>query len=612
MNRSPAINIVCAFLFYAAFVCSVKVAAIEDNIVATKDIAVHTLLAEGDHAIAVKSEYETVYTAIRADDEVVATKLYGDYVEMVKASAPGVKPHYMSWEPDGMFHTGSKICAFQVPVKKGKEVKVTFATRNKWPEQFCGVALVWPYNVKEAMVKISIPAALAGRYSVEPRNLPQQMLLQKVVEKNGDVCYTLTASDITSRKAEDGAPTVAEDAPQLFITGHFNDLKALYNYFRSFEADETDNDDSVAEMARRLTASCRSEEEKVDSIAAWVRNNIRYVAVENGDYALRPASAGEVLSKRFGDCKGSANLIKAMMRDVGIDGRLVWVGTRGEVPTQWSEIPSLQSGNHQIACAVVNDSIIYVDGTSSYAPDGYLPWGIRGREALIENGDDYILREIPNTSRHPDKESLKGDFVIDGDNLRGALSRTYTGHNRAYIANLYYSSTADKRKDLLERLLTYPKKNLVAADAALRLNSLSDAECAVESVEAVDNGAARHTGNKCYIDLRPIRAFGFDIVDVESRERGLSAKPVSDYESEVRVMIPEGYSLEQLPENRAVENQWFCANLEYTATEDSVTARATLKPRSVPVPTEKLKEYNNAVKMLRRMSQAQIVLKYEK
>ncbi|MDE6109784.1 MAG: transglutaminase-like domain-containing protein, partial [Muribaculaceae bacterium] len=384
---------------------------------------------------------------------------------------------------------------------------------------------------------------------VEPRDLPQQMLLQKVVDKNGDVCYTLTASNIPSRKAEEGAPSVAEDAPQLFITGHFNDLKVLYNYFRSFEADETNNDDAVAETATRLTASCISEEEKVDSIAAWVRNNIRYVAVENGDYALRPASAGEVLSKRFGDCKGSANLIKAMLRDVGIDGRLVWVGTRGEVPTQWSEIPSLQSGNHQIACAVVNDSIIYVDGTASYAPDGYLPWGIRGREALIENGDDYILGEIPNVSRHPDKESLKGDFVIDGDNLRGSLSRTYTGHNRAYIANLYYSSAADKRKDLLERLLTYPKKNLVAEDAALRLNNLSDAECTVESVEAVDNGAARHAGNKCYVDLRPIRALGFDVVDVESRERALAAKPVSNYESEVKVKIPEGYSVEQLPEN---------------------------------------------------------------
>mgnify|MGYP002508109436 CR=1 FL=1 len=68
--------------------------------------------------------------------------------------------------------------------------------------------------------------------------------------------------------------------------------------------------------------------EMADTITAWVRQNIRYVAVEHGEYAYRPASPESVLSDKYGDCKGMAALIKDMLCHSGIDGRMVWIRIR--------------------------------------------------------------------------------------------------------------------------------------------------------------------------------------------------------------------------------------------------------------------------------------------
>lgn len=600
------------FLLLAAVVCpGAQAYAAEDNVTAKSVNVTYRLIASGDKLSQVRCTNEEIYTASRADDEVVASEFYGEHVEILKASAPGAKPFYTSWEPEGMFHTGSKVCVLKVPLKRGKDAKVTFVTLTTWPEQFCAIPLSWPCDVKEVKVQVFVPAALAGRYSVVPFNFPEGMKLDKTSETNGDVCYTVTASDLPALKHEAGAPELSVSAPQLFVAGHFSGVDSLYTYLKSFTEDNVAPEASVDSLARIVTGHCNSDIEKIDSIAAWVRKNIRYLAIEHGEYALRHMPAADVLARRYGDCKGSANLIKEMLQASGLDGRLVWIGTRGDVPTQWTEMPSLHSGNHQIACAVLSDTIVYIDGTSSFAPDGYLPWAIRGREVIIENGDECIIDTVTQASRYPDTELVEGSFSVDGGNLTGSLSRRYSGNMRSSLALTYFGLDAAARKKLLERVLTYPKKNLAAPEAAFVMEGMSAPECEIVSGCVTDHGAVKVVGDKMYVDLRPIRAMGLDPVDMDKRKQGLAAKPASDYMARIALQIPDGYTLEQLPDPKRIENEWFEAEVKYSADGSRITASASFRPRSVDVPVAKLQEYNSAIKAVNRLSQSQIVLKYE-
>ncbi len=587
----------------------VKSYAADDNVTAKSVDITYRLVADGDKLAQVRCNDETVYVASRADDEVVASEFYGEHIEILKASAPRATPYYRSWEPEGMFHTGTKVCVLKVPLKRGKDAKVTFVTLVKWPEQFCSIPLAWPGLVKDVKVQVIVPAVLAERYGVEPYKFPEGMKLDKTVANNGEVCYTVTATDLPAFKSEEDAPESTVAAPHLFVTGHFPDVPSLYGYLKTFTDSDHVPEASVDSLARAVTGNCSTEFQKIDSIAAWVRNNIRYLAIEHGEYALRHMPAADVLARRYGDCKGSANLIKEMLQAVGIDGRLVWVGTRGDVPTHWTQMPSLHSGNHQIACAVLGDSLVYIDGTASYAPDGYIPWGVRGREVIVENGNECIIDTIPEASRYPDTEVLKGNFTVDGSNLVGSMSRRYSGYLRRSLASAYFGLDVAARKKLLERVLTSPKKNLAAPEVSFEIAGMTAPECELTSDSVIDHGAVKVVGDKMYVDLRPIRALGLDPVDMDKRTQGLAARPVSTFTSELTVQIPEGYTVEQLPEAKHVENEWFQALVSYANDGSHIVATASFEPRGEEVPLSKLQEYNNAIKAINRLSQSQIVFK---
>lgn len=489
---------------YFAFICYLGTwlyGYADDNIVAVEERVTYTLQADKENLTGVKKVAENTYTALRADDKVIATEMFGDHVSIDKASAPGVKPYYRSWESGDLFHTGSRMCLMDVPVAKGKEVKVSFASTVKWPQQFCRVYLCSPYFTQSSTVNVIIPSALASRYGVKPYRLPDTMTLERREEKNGDVVYSVTTTDRSPMGYEPGAPSLSIDCPQLIVTGHFADVGELYSYMRSFAKEAAIESSDVAQLSKRLTSGCSTPLAKIDSVAAWVRQNIRYVAIENGEYALRPAAPEEVFDRRYGDCKGSANLIKALLSNAGIDTRLVWVGTNDEVPTNWEDNPSLMSGNHQIACAILPDTIIYIDGTASWAPDGYIPVPIRGTKVLVEDGETCMIKTIPAASRERDEEKFLARLAIKGNDLVGTLSRTYTGADRAGVVAAWSTLDVADKSTFIERLLTYPKKNLSAANPHLELERSSAPECRLVSEDVIDRKGVKSVGDKLYVSV---------------------------------------------------------------------------------------------------------------
>ena len=598
------------YAIFAFLLLTALIAYADDNVVALEECIEYTLQEENGKISAVKKNSETIYTALRADDAVIAFEMFGDHVSIDKASAPGVKPYYRSWEPEDLFHTGSRICIMNVPLSAGKQAKVSFASTIKWPEQFCGVYLCSPYFTKMSTVKVVVPKSLASRYGVSPYNLPDNMRLESSTGKNGETVYTVFAEERKPIKSEPHAPSLAIDAPQLIITGHFPDTEAIYTYMKGFADAVAQSSAEVEALAARITDGCASSLAKIDSVAAWVRRNIRYVAIENGEYALRPSSPAEVLERRYGDCKGSANLIKALLRHCGIDARLVWTGTVGDVTTDWVSNPSLMSGNHQIACAILPDTTIYLDGTVAYAPDGFIPESLRGAKVIIEDGDNCIVSEIPHTSRNADGEAFNARLAVEGNDLVGMISRTFTGSERTGVVATYSRLDGADRLTFRERMLTYPKKNLSADNTELLLDGFSSPECTIRSEKVVDRQAVRKVGDKLYIGLQPIRMLGLEPVAMRDRTRGMAPLSSSNYSAEIHLAIPEGYAVERLPEVAVIDNEWYKGRVEYAVDGDEVICRGSLSVIPEGVPFKRLDEYNDIVKNINRISNNQIIVRH--
>lgn len=579
-------------------------AADKDNVHILDERISYTVQPSGK----VKMVDQTTYVATRADDRLPPISMFNEDISIDKASAPGAKPYYRSWEPGDMFYTGSRICFMDVPLRKDKPAKVTFEQTYNVPEQFCNVYLKAPYFTDKSLITIEIPPVLAERYKVTPVNLDSCMTFKRTVGKNGSVVYSVESVGREAFRYEEDAPSAALDAPQLIVTGFFKDTDELYSFFRKYFEPAPDSSESIAALAADITAGCSSDIEIIDSIASWVRQNIRYVAVEHGEYGIRPEAAHTVLERRYGDCKGSANLIKALLHSSGIDGRLVWIGTAAEVSTRWDSVPSLMSGNHQIAAAVLPDTIIYADGTATWSPAGYVSQSLRRQQAMIEDGDSYMLRMVPDVGRDADTDTLTAHFAIDGSDLHGSIAHDMGGMFKISALGSYNDVDQSNRQQLLRYIISYPKKNVSCHDVRLEAPGPASQRCRIISDSISEHGAVYRAGDKLIVDLRPVRR-NLGLIKTEKRKRGMVNPFAFTYVAHIILDIPEGCEVESMPADQTFDSPWFGGFITYRQKNGRIECDAEVSTRRNNAAVSELEARNAAIKAITRASESKIILK---
>lgn len=577
-----------------------------DNVVIADQASVFTIHEKNGVMTDVTEERTTTYTANRVDDTAIEVVMYNSDIAIDKASAPGTKPYYGSWEDEDAFYSGARICGMAIPVKAGKSVKSSYKRTFRKPEQFCNFIIPSSYFKLKSDYIIKVPAALAEKIKVEGFNLAEGMKLSDKKESDGSVTYILTCVGVAPWKHEYRSPSASVAAPQLVITGCFEGVGDLYKYFRGFIDDNDGGDENVRKMASDLRAKADTPLALIDSTAQWVRRNIRYLAVEHGEYAFRPFSSSEVLAHRAGDCKGSANLIKTLLKLNGLDGRLVWVGTKGDIPFDWDKVPALCSGNHVVAACVLPDTIIYIDGTTEWASPGYVPHTIRDRQVIVEDGENYLLTRIPDRSRTEDISRFKANFRIEENDLLGSATYDCSGISRMQLLSAYSAASPRDREERLCRILRYPRKNTDVEDVSLSYDAKNPS--AILTGILKERNAVKTIGSKMYVDLKPMR--DGDLESIETKGRRHDFLFPYDYESDYsyEVKIPEGWEVASLPDEMAIKSHGLDACLRYESGDGIIRCEVRVVQKPERVPKTELEGYAKEVKNYLKASDSQMVL----
>lgn len=585
-------------------------AAPDDNVVIESLTDTYTVIERDGKPYEVKNTEKSVYTALNYDDAAGAVAAYGRSITIEKASAPGSKPIYRQWIDDDDFYSDSRVCLLPLELKAGKKTNVEFRRTFTQPEQFCKIMLTSPHPVRDYTVVIDVPAALASRIKVTPYRLPDGVTLKSEPGEKGGVTYSVNIRDMKPSRHEKYAPASPVIAPALLVTGVLDGVDGLYRFLKSHVPDDP-TDGPVAAMAAEVTAGLDNDLDKANAIASWVRQNIRYVAIEHGEWVYRPDDAASCLAKRYGDCKCSANLIKTMLRSVGIDGRFCWIGTASSVPHDWNEVPALCSGNHCIAAAVIGDSTIYLDGTTSYSPAGYLTPSIQGRPVLVEDGDNVIIGCVPTLPVSTNTETYSAAFALTDDRkaLSGRVSHIMTGCNRFMMANAYYESDLSRRQGVLESYLLEGNKSRRVSDVAIDISAPDSPEAVISAV-MTDPSAVTAAGEALYVRLSPVTSA---LPVVESRDRTLPVSAVRPCirDSHVTLTLPADLELVSLPEPLTVDNDWYTFTATYRLDNGgtTITADYRLVEKGTPAEAGRVDEYSKAVKNLNRLSANRLTLK---
>lgn len=570
-----------------------------DNVRVTDEEICYEILSRQGEPYQVKVDKKQTYEALRSDDEAIASTFYNDNVTIDKAKAPYAVAVYRQWLDSDIFYDDYRICALPLKLTKGKPVKAEFKSTMTRPEYFSEIAMGRGDLTLKSTVRVIVPADLAGRITLEPRRFADNMSMTSTVDDKGNVTYTIAATDIEPMKRERYGESAIVAQPSVMVKGMFANVGELYGFYRKYLPDYEEENAEVAALARKICGSAPDDYARIDSLASWVRHNIRYVAIEHGDYGISPAAPADVLAKRYGDCKGSASLLKAMMKAVSIDGRLAWIGTRGHSDQTWDSHPATGTGNHMIAVALVGDSIVYIDGTAIYAPDGHIPAAIRGQQAMIENGDGYILATVP-ASPVKSAYEVAGSAYLSDKGLSGNMTHRFTGDYRSLMGNLIGSVATDRRDKMLNYIFSNKRKTVETAN---------ETYCA-DSVSAMfaEKDAVRKIGGKTYVQLSPVRTLFYEPVTTDKPRRDLCFDHLENTGTTVSLTIPEDMTVKSLPKLFAVDDEWFSAEIAYSQSGNTILCRSAVKMKADRVPVDRIDDWNNSFKSILKASDARIVL----
>jgi hypothetical protein len=433
-------------------------------------------------------------------------------------------------------------------------------------------------------------------------------------DSDGGTTYTFVLKNVPPLYKEENTPGKSYIYPHLLLiaksfTDHGKDTQLftsaadMYKWYRSLVGMIKDDPSVLKPKVDELTANAKTDEEKIRNIYYWVQDNIRYIAFEDGIAGFKPDEADHVFQKRFGDCKGMANLIKQMLIVAGFDARLTWIGTK-YISYDYST-PSLAVDNHMICTLFFKGKKYYLDGTEKFNALDINAERIQNKEVMIEDGDNFIIDKVPVATNAQNKQTFNARYSIENESIKGKCSQTYMGESCSEFLNGYNNFERGKKKEVLESYLSHSDKNIEVSNVVTSDLSNREQQLKVDYDVDVKNKVSGFD-NEMYIDLDTSKEFkNFDLKD---RKTDYEFDYKSDLESTVVLEIPAGYTVSKLPDNLNVSTADYTISIGFTQTPKEITCKKVFIFGNAVIKSSEIKSWGDLMKNLNTIYNQQIVL----
>lgn len=557
-----------------------------------EDMVEHIQLIPDKSKTGLKEIKHSIQYTFRANykaGSALASAYYDDNIKIDKASGGSVS--YKPFIVDE-FYSDSKICLVKASLpKKNATAKVAFRLTCIKPEFMCKINIHEEYDIERAVLKFEIPDCLTDRYRLVPLNMPDGQYSIDEAHEKGRLIITYTLNNLKKQKYSEDIPPINMTAPQIHILGHFTDATALYRYLYKYIPTDDPGEQIVAQKALEITSECQNDNEKINAINEFIHQNIQYLAVEHGEFGHRPDLASEVLRKRFGDCKGSALLTRNMLRAVGIDARLVWIGTR-ETGSDWTEMPNISSGNHMIAAVVLpSDSIIFLDGTARFSSPERIPFSISGRQALIEDTpDSCIIKRVPPSLPQHNIREEQLTMTLDENNISMQGTVTLSGESYRLIRVADNDIPQALRQDFYGHIFSNNTPGVIPSNIKYDMGP----DSLIISGSATIPGAVKDAGATIYIDTKIASRLNDIKFDLIGRTTGGRLGFPATIKCKVTIPIPDGLTPGRLYPDFSIDNNWISGNVTDSTDSEkrSITRTMTLIIKEPYVMFNNIKEYD--------------------
>lgn len=470
----------------------------------------------------------------------------------------------------------------------------------------------YPINKKE--ITLVVPKWL--QLEIKEMNFDGFQISKKTTfdeSQNADI-ITYSVSGLDAVYKEEQSPGPSYIYPHLLILAKsythdgaqftlFNETKDLYNWYKSLVDSMADDPSVLKEKVAELTENAKTDEEKIKNIYYWIQDNIRYIAFEDGLAGFKPDESQNVFKKRYGDCKGMANLTKQMLLEAGFDARLTWLGTK-RIAYDYS-IPSLSVDNHMICTVFYNGKKIFLDGTEKFNPFGEYAERIQGKQVMIEDGDSYILETVPVVTPEINMETHVFNAKINNNALEGDVSLTYSGESRASFLYAFNNLRTEMKNEALEYYLKRADRNMLVNNIETSDLENRDDQLLINYNLKQDNAVSAFD-DEIYINLDYNQEYGKWLFNERNTDYEFAHKEYLS--SEINLELPEGYKIAELPKGIDVNTKNYKIFVDFELTDNVLRYKKVFVMKNAVVRKSNFKEWNETIKNLQTIYNQQLIL----
>ncbi len=521
-----------------------------------------------------------------------------------------------NFENEGVFYSDAKVCVFQLNNQKiGDVVYTNLSQTYNDVRYFTKVFFHEKYPIEEREIFFSIPTGMVidlvevnfEGYKIEKTKI------ENAKEKSTEYKYIIRK--IPGLDTEENTLGPAHIYPHLLIMAKSYTLNGkpqkiissvddLYEWYTEL-AGKTQNDPaSLASLVKQLTSNAKTDIEKVKNIFYWVQDNIRYIAFEDGIAGFKPEEAQGVFLKKYGDCKGMANLTKAMLQIAGLDGRLTWIGT-SRLPYTF-QTPCLGINNHMICTWISGDKKYFLDPTEKFIAFDKYAARIQNQQVLIENGKKYILDKIPESNYEPNLIEYKEQLSIIDQKMVGKARIKVNGESKVEFLRLYDLLRNDKKSTALHNVLTRNDKNIDVENIKTSDLQNREAELSIDYDISASNRINKF-GDDLYIEIdlqKNYQALTFD----DKRVNNYTFHQKIYQKNQVIIEVPDQYKIKHLPADMSFKNDDFSFFVSFINKGNQIFYNKTIIINKGLIKKSQFKIWNNAIAELNKIYEDQIIL----
>lgn len=445
--------------------------------------------------------------------------------------------------------------------------------------------------------------------------------------------YVWELRDLSPIPPEAGSPSRSSLAPRLavsfFPTGSsasqirtFSNWADVARWMAELEDPQMTVDDALAAKAHELADGAKTEFERIRAISRFVQQ-IQYISIQIGTGrggGYRPHAATEVFAKSYGDCKDKANLMRAMLSVLKIPSYMVSI-TADDATYVRPEWASPHQFNHCIIAIKVSDEttapsvivhptlgrLLIFDATDPYTQLGDLPEDEQGSYALIDNKDTTNLTQMPVTPAEMNRLDRTVEMTLDATgNISGKINEKTVGQSatreRAMLRQL---SNVDYNK-MIEKWLTRGATGIKATKIETKDdhdtgNFDLDVEFAAGSYAQIMQGRL--------MVFKPAIVSRHDRLSfTEGKRYHPYVVDASLYTESMRVKLPAGFVVDELPDAADVETPFGKFSATYTVDGDYLTFKRSMKMNRATIPADKYDSVRKFFSSVRAAEQAPVVL----